>query len=166
MIRKGLVFGGLLLVLAVTNLEIVRKEHVLRRGTTMLLELAPVDPRSLMQGDYMRLNYALARELPTQDAWPRDGQLVVVADGDGVARFIRRHEAGVMLGPGERLLRYRVRDGRFNVGTDAFFFQEGYADRYARARYGELRVDDSGTALLVGLRDAERRPLGEETAAR
>ncbi len=29
----------------------------------VLLRLAPVDPRSLMQGDYMRLNYELARQL-------------------------------------------------------------------------------------------------------
>ena len=29
----------------------------------MLLELAPVDPRSLIQGDYMRLDYAIARDL-------------------------------------------------------------------------------------------------------
>ncbi|XOT97907.1 GDYXXLXY domain-containing protein, partial [Alcaligenes pakistanensis] len=30
-------------------------------GQTVLLELAPVDPRSLMQGDYMSLNFALSQ---------------------------------------------------------------------------------------------------------
>jgi uncharacterized membrane-anchored protein len=40
------------------------------------------------------------------------------------------------------------------LGTNAFFFQEGDAERFSSARYGEFRVDrSSGEAVLVGLRD-------------
>jgi uncharacterized membrane-anchored protein len=159
-VRSALVLGGLLLALVVPNALIAHKERVLARGAPMLLELAPADPRSLIQGDYMRLDYAIARAIP-DDArrWPRDGLLVVRPDERGVARLVRRHEPGTPLAPGERLLRYRRRGGRVRVGTDAFHFQEGRAERYAAARYGELRVDASGTSVLVGLRDEAGRRL-------
>lgn len=156
--RNGLVLLGLLLVVGAVNLLIAEKERLLARGTPMLLELAPVDPRSLIQGDYMRLDYAIARQGRDPNAWPRDGHLVVTVDADDVARFVRRDD-GTPLARGEHLLAYRVRGDDLRVGTDAFYFQEGHADRYAAARYGELRVDDSGTSVLVGLRDAARQPL-------
>ena len=56
--------------------------------------------------------------------------------------------------------RLRVRAGRVRVGTDAYFFQEGMAERYAGAAYGEYRVAADGAAVLTGLRDAEGRRLG------
>lgn len=158
--RSALVFGGLLLALIVPNVGIFRKERLLAEGTTMLLELAPVDPRSLIQGDYMQLDYALAREmLDSIVSEDRDGRIVVSLDENGVARYVRRHEGGTTPGPDEHLLFYRKRGDRFRVATDAFHFQEGHANRYENARYGELRVDDSGASVLVGLRDEQRRQL-------
>jgi uncharacterized membrane-anchored protein len=57
-------------------------------------------------------------------------------------------------------MRYRVRDGRVWLGTNAFFFEEGSAARFAPARYGEFRINpDSGEAVLVGLRDGSFRKL-------
>ena len=51
-------------------------------------------------------------------------------------------------------LRYRIREGHVWLGTNAFFFEEGTAERFSGARYGEFRVDrESGEAVLVGLRD-------------
>jgi len=157
--RNALLIGGLALVLAVPNFAIVQKERLLASGTPMLVELAPVDPRSLIQGDYMRLDYAIARALSMGAGSPRDGQLVVRLDDRGVAHFVRLHSAGTPLGPGEHLLLYRRRGSRTRIGTDAFFFQEGHANRYAGARYGELRVDGTGGSVLVGLRDSTQRPL-------
>jgi uncharacterized membrane-anchored protein len=154
-----LIATGLLLALGVPNIAIVRKERLLASGTSILLELAPVDPRSLIQGDYMRLDYAITRTLEGASEWPRDGHLVVRVDENGVGHFVRRHRADTPLANGERLVLYRRRGGRVRVGTDAFHFQEGAAGRYETARYGELRVDDSGASVLVGLRDAARSPL-------
>jgi uncharacterized membrane-anchored protein len=159
--RRALVAGGLALALAVPNALVVQKERLLASGTTMLLELAPVDPRSLIQGDYMSLDYAMARQIAdSQQHWPSTGQIVVALDDLGVARLVRRHQDGAPLGPGEHLLTYRRRRGRVRVGTDAFHFQEGHARRYQGARYGELRVSPSGTSVLLGLRDSTRAALG------
>ncbi len=159
--RGALVATGLALVLVVPNALVTQKERLLATGTPVLLELAPVDPRSLIQGDYMRLDYAIARQIADSQArWPRTGRVVVARDEHGVAHLVRRHHPGTPLRPGERLLTYRRRGGRIRVGTDAFHFQEGHARRYQNARYGELRVSPSGTSVLVGLRDGAREPLG------
>jgi len=163
--RDLTVIVGLVLVLGLVNWQIAAKERVLRDGELMLLELAPVDPRSLMQGDYMRLDYAIARELARHEDWPNDGRIIVVNDENGVARFVRRAEPGAALGAAEHLLRYRRRAGLIRIGTDAFFFQEGLSGLYNGARYGELRVDADGEGLLIGLRDRDRRPIVVPTTA-
>ena len=50
---------GLALVLILMNMNIIKYENHLANGDSVLLELAPVDPRGFMQGDYMALSYAL-----------------------------------------------------------------------------------------------------------
>jgi uncharacterized membrane-anchored protein len=154
-LRRVTVLVGLVLILAFFNWSVAKKEAVLRDGQTLLIELAPVDPRSLIQGDYMRLEYRLAEH--ADRSWARDGRMVVRLDDRGVAEFVRAHD-GRALGPDELLLQYRRRSGRVRVGSDAFFFQEGHAERYAGAKYGELRVDGSGGSVLVGLRDEALQP--------
>ena len=153
-------FAGLLLVLGVPAGLIAHKELVLASGTTMLLRLAPRDPRSLMQGDYMELRYAIAADVEKQtQGWPADGALVVTLDENGVATFVRRH-ADTPLAAGERLLRYRLRGTWLRLGAESFFFQEGQGGLYAAGRYGELRVAPDGESVLVALRDDQRRVLG------
>lgn len=165
--RSMVIFGGLALALLGPAGLVVQKEYLLANGRPVLLELAPVDPRSLMQGDYMTLNYAITREQGwDNEARPRDGNLVLKLDEQGVGRFVRFHQPGSALGPEEFLLRYRVRDGRVRLGAEAFFFQEGHAERYEAAKYGEVRVASSGSSVLVGLRDAQREVLGSAVAPR
>ena len=158
-IRLLIMWGVAALVLVVMNVLIIQKERLLAAPQGILLELAPVDPRSLIQGDYLALAYAITREVPEQGL-PNDGQLVVAADANNVARYVRLYVPSTALAPGELLLRYRVRNGRMHIGSEAFFFQEGTADAYAKARYADLRVDSAGESLIVGLRGPEREVLG------
>ncbi|RJS25768.1 hypothetical protein DRW03_04620 [Corallococcus sp. H22C18031201] len=160
--RGPFILGGLALVLGSALVLVAQKEAVVARGQPVLLRLAPVDPRSLMQGDYMQLNYAISADQGwDNEGRPRDGNLVLRLDSDGVGQFVRFDSPDVPLAPGEFRLRYRIRDHRVRLGAEAFFFQEGHADRYEHAQYGELRVADSGTSVLVGLRDENRKPLGD-----
>jgi uncharacterized membrane-anchored protein len=159
--RDRILFGlGLLLALGGPVFTILQKENLLRKGRTVLLELAPRDPRSLMQGDYMDLDYGLSRRLRELKELPKNGYAVLKNDEKGVAVFQRLH-AGESLGPGEFLLRFRNRGFRTRIGAESFFFQEGQAGRFQLARYGELRVDDRGGVLLSGLRDNDLKPLGD-----
>lgn len=191
--RSILLWGGLLLALVVANHGIVQRERILSVGRVLLLELQPVDPRSLMQGDYMALRFAVVDDIrdalhpPKSKCEPavagnsaaalkcmdedlildgpvprirKDGYAVFALDANGIGRFIRVQAAPRPVARGEVAVRYRQRN-RWDMGiaSDAWFFPEGQAKRYAHARYGELRVNDDGEALLTGLRDDKRKPL-------
>ena len=61
--RKRVLWVVLGMILVVANFSIAGKERVLREGQTVLLQLAPLDPRSLIQGDFMALRHqALGRQ--------------------------------------------------------------------------------------------------------
>ena len=64
---RALIALGALLVLGALNFAIVGKERIRRDGEVVYLPLAPVDPRSLIQGDYMALRFALARDIERRD---------------------------------------------------------------------------------------------------
>jgi uncharacterized membrane-anchored protein len=159
--RKAILWVVLGLVLVTVNVLIYGKESVLASGDTLLLDLRPRDPRSLMQGDYMSLRYRIGDGVASAaHGLAADGLAVVKVDGRSVASFVRLHDGKTPLAEDERLLRFRKRAGRVRIAGDAFFFQEGLTEVYQPARYGELRVDRSGEAVLVGLRDGELRALG------
>ncbi len=163
-LRAALLWLGLLAALVVVNYAIFAKERLLAEGPVLLLELAPVDPRSLMQGDFMALRFVVARAVEQAarggDAGSDDGLVVVAAGPDGIAQFRRLAPLDAELSAGEYALRYRRRGSSVRLGTNAFFFQEGTAQRYAGARYGEVRVGSDGTVLLTGLLDKDRQRLG------
>ena len=162
---RALIALRALLVLGAVNLSIVGKERIRRGGEIVFLELAPVDPRSLMQGDYMALRFALTGEIERRgDADLPDGETgyaSVALDPRRVARLTAAATAVTTDTAAQPLrLRYRLRGGPVWLGTNAFFFEEGTAERFSGARYGEFRVDRaSGEAVLVGLRDAALAPL-------
>nr|WP_263430038.1 GDYXXLXY domain-containing protein [Nannocystis pusilla] len=150
---------ALALGLAIPGYVVIQKEQVLGSGETVLLPLAPVDPRSLMQGDYMELRYALIGELGDVDRLAPRGTLVITRDGDHVARFVRVDD-GRALAPGELRLRYARRGRDVSLGAETFLFPEGEGPTLAAARYGELALAPAGDSVLIGLRDEARRPLG------
>ncbi len=165
---------ALVLVLGLVNWSISNKEDQLANGRIIYLELAPIDPRSLMQGDYMALNFRLGTEV--YDALPKsngngrwrhravasDGYVVVTLDKRRVASYKALY-SGQALADDEMLMRYRVRDGAVKFATNAFFFQEGHAEIYQPARYGQFRVDKSGELLLVAMYDSELLKLEPAT---
>jgi uncharacterized membrane-anchored protein len=150
-------------VLAACNLAIYRNERLLAVGETIYLELAPVDPRSLMQGDYMRLRYAIERKAEADPGGKtaQGGYMVVSLDEKRVASFVRFHEGGA-ISPNERLVPYHREIHSLRVVPDSFMFQEGQAAVYSGAKFGEFKTDGAGRQLLVGLAGPERERLGPE----
>ena len=149
--RAILLVGGLIVLAGVTG-SILAKERIKTHGERILLELAPVDPRSMMQGDYMALQFKIAERIAKEAR--ESGAAPIVLDGRGVATLdIAPREDGLRI-------RYRLQGRQVWLGTNAYFFEEGTASRYVNARYGEFRLDrDSGEAVLTGLRDEKLRPL-------
>lgn len=150
-----------LVALLYVNYGIYAKEQLITNGDPVLLELAPVDPRSLIQGDYMDLRYAIATDLEQREDIPRRGQLVITLNANNVAQFERIY-AGESLAADERLLNYYYHEWRIDLGAPSYFFQEGTAELYQDADYGELRVDSQGNSVLVGLRDETFQVLGPQ----
>lgn len=159
--RKWVLWINAVIILAVINWMIVAKERTLATGTLMLLDLAPRDPRSILQGDYMTLRYQLAQDIERGklDILTAEGKAVVTLDQNKVAQFVRLDQADKPLSNGEYRLKYRIRGGRVKVATDAYFFQEGQGKVYAQARYGKFRVDQDGANVLIGLCDAQWHAL-------
>ena len=146
---KALILLNLLVLLAFVAWSTWKNERLLREGELVLLELAPVDPRSLMQGDYMRLDYAAAGM--DEGETPRSGYLIVRRDADGVGHRERLQSDVQPLSASELAIPYRRHERRLSIGAESYFFQEGRARDYERAKYGGLRVGRAGDALLVAL---------------
>ena len=174
-IRGTVALLSCLLILVLVNLSIAGKERLLSEGRIVYLELAPVDPRSLMQGDYMALNYRLAAQLsahlPKQKEpasrlpglAPGAGRIVAALDQQSVARFVRLDGTEPRaLAENEIYLQYRVRNGQLEFASNAFFFQEGTATQYESAHYGQFRVAEDGEMLLAGLFDEQFAELGKQ----
>jgi uncharacterized membrane-anchored protein len=88
-----------------------------------------------------------------------DGRIVATLDAAAVATY-RRLDDGTPLAADEVALRYRVRAGQMKFATNAYFFEEGTAERYANARYGVFRVAPNGDLLLTGMRGKDlQQPL-------
>lgn len=161
--QLALLLSGLA-ILAGINATVWRYEHAMSSGEVVLLRLAPVDPRSLMQGDYMRLNYEIARELTSRDARATQNKgsdtLVIRLDAHQVATLVADGKPA-RLASDERLLQVHQSERQWQIGPDAYFFEEGTGEQYEAARYGEFRLQADGKTLLVGLRDEAYQPIGQ-----
>ena len=151
--KKYIILLNLLLVLFFFHHSIWKKEKVLEKGKLVLLRLAPVDPRSLMQGDYMVLNYDLGRGHYPEN-FPKRGYCIVLTDAGNVATVVRLQPKEKPLTEGELAVKYFTGgDNNIRIGAESYFFEEGSASIYDSARYGALRVDEQGNSVLYGLYD-------------
>jgi len=158
------------LVLGFLNYAIYEKEALLDNGEIVYLELAPVDPRSLMQGDFMQLRFAASNlRMSNSDRanLPARGLLEVCLDNHNVGTRIDQ-ESSCQDNQKTKSFRYIyvtsaspfrlfdfTRPG-IKIVPDTFFFQEGNASLYAAARYGVFMFGKGGDYLLVGLADENR----------
>lgn len=148
------------IILGALNYGIYQKEQIKSEGVLTLLALVPVDPRSLMQGDYMRLRYQLSQEAGKVEGRPdqKSGYLVIRRNAQNIAEFIRFHQ-GEILKQDELLLAYQIQKDWVQIQPDSFLFQEGQAELYQQAKFGLFRLDASGNHLLIGLADEKHQEI-------
>ena len=108
---KIVLAANLILVLAFFAFSVIQKETLIAKGTEVLLRLAPVDPRSLMQGDYMALDYEITREISYKS---KSGYVVVKLGSDRVAKFVRIQD-DKNVNDGELIIRYKRHNGRLTI---------------------------------------------------
>ena len=154
-----IILVNLIILLGLFNNSIIKKETLLSDGKLILLELAPVDPRSLMQGDYMRLRYAISENIK-YDSISKRGFCVVKMGESGIAKKVRIQDDRTPINEKEYLIEYTSKGWRgINIGAESFFFQEGEAEKYENAKYGGIKVDNQGNSLLIGLYDENRKKI-------
>lgn len=181
--KKYIVGATTLIILLLINFSIWQKQTHITEGEVINIELAPVDPRSLMQGDYMTLRYDISRQIratyyesnarnnddlannSSYPILPETAYVIVQLDENRVAKFVglqTPNAKSVELGNQQRKLQYRVRQNQVKFATNAFFFAEGDEPIYRDARYGQFRVNNEGEVLLTGLLDKDFILLGGE----
>lgn len=163
---------GLALVLVVMTRNIIKYENHLATGDTVLLALAPVDPRGFMQGDYMTLSYALERDVfaalnkdPGSYPTNEEGYVIVALDQHNVGQLVRlAANQSKNLASNEIAIYYRIRNGVMQLATNAFFFQEGHGEAFEAAEYGLFRINDKGEPLLTNLVDDDFKVISPKQA--
>lgn len=170
MIRPVLLCIAAALVFGSFYLMVEQKEALRRDGQTVYLALAPRDPRSLMQGDYMALSYDVTNEMnrlqlgAASGQVPISGAMVISLDDQNVGHFVRIHRAEA-LAPKEHLLKFHHDDWYAVIGAERYFIPEGSGSAYEGAAFGKLKVAADGTPLLVALAGKDRQPLPAPAAA-
>lgn len=154
------------LVLAVLNYSIYAKERIEAGGRGPVAGTGAGRSALLDAGRYhapeLRHSPRCARRAPCRRG--RRGHMVLRADNNKVARFLRFH-SGEGLTPGEKLLRFHVLRAdnlerrSLRIVPDAFLFQEGHAEHYQNARYGVFKFAGANEYLLTGLAAEDRRPI-------
>ncbi len=160
-----LIWVGLSLVLF--GVMIVGHERHLATGQTMYVKLAPADPRSMIQGDYMALNYELylTDDLQNSDV-PDKLHITTTVALDDQRRVTKTDILAQM--DGEKLMINNPNRSSWGLypASKSFMFAEGLADCYEQASYAHLIVDDKGKPMLKELVNDNLKSLLCEQKAR
>ncbi|WP_341357055.1 GDYXXLXY domain-containing protein [Rossellomorea sp. y25] len=145
--------------------QVYSNETLLKNGETIVLELQPVDPRSLLQGDYVELNYTISQleDTSIEDNGPITIVLRKNAQGIhehvGIYRFNEKWNTPYEKKPGDVLLNGKVtnswdNNAQITYGIEHFFIPEGTGlDVEGKVKAAVVKVSDKGNGILVRLRD-------------
>lgn len=160
--KYGLTMISIVIVLQLgwVGYHTVIKEKLLASGTSIKLELAPIDPRSLLQGDYVILNYdistlpeTIAQSLNDQGIFEDQLQIVLQSGSNGVYHINRLYDPNAALQTNEVLITGKLDYGNQIIyGIENYFVPEGTGlDVQQKTKFAYIRVNPQGDALLEKL---------------
>ena len=155
--RNNILVATLILFALFFIRAVLQKEETIKEGRLVLLPLAPVDPRSLIQGDYMRLNYAINTDLRltemNREEMHKRGYVFLALDEQNRGTFKGiSNDLPAVDSEDVVAVKYFNWDGfTLSVGAESYFFQEGKDSLYEQAKFGGLRIDPQGNSVLIGL---------------
>ncbi|MEQ0922491.1 GDYXXLXY domain-containing protein [Acinetobacter schindleri] len=166
---------------------ILKHEDHLANSQSIFVELAPVDPRSILQGDYMALNYELHFEGDAEADRGEEGGL----PDKKIAALEKRIQdqthllSYIQLDDQHRVIQTSLDKSLLKIAPEtsmslilknpsnrlanlypaanSFLFAEGLEPCYRNAKYAEIKVKDNGQALLADLVDQNLRALNCES---
>lgn len=159
--KTWLIVAVIVLQLGFLGYQTAACEYLLKNGALVKLEIEPLDPRSLLQGDYVTLNYSIttppediAKELASESS-QRKMKVVLTKDANGVSVFGRVYKKGESLADGEVIITGKSSGWRsIYYGIETYFVPEGTGrETEQNARFAYIRVSTNGNALLERLSD-------------
>ncbi|WP_409304870.1 GDYXXLXY domain-containing protein [Peribacillus sp. SCS-155] len=164
--KASLLIGVVLLQMAFLSVQVFKSESILKNGKEITVSLVPVDPRSMLQGDYVILRYSFSTipELSENGEYSQE-----IPDGDVVSVLLRENGNGIYqyggnfahdgkwMDPYEKQEGDVIIDGRYDAynsvtyGIENFFIPEGKGSEYEGRKFAELKVGSNGDAILTRL---------------
>lgn len=166
-LRFVIAFLGLFIIAGSMGWSIFEKENILTNGQTILLPVGPRDPRSLMQGDYMRLAYdpTLFPSMEVVKDLPYKGFSILKLGDKQQASFARIDDGSTLSENEIRIVYRRSRTGwrlsGIKYAADSYFFEEGQGKRFNNARFIMVVVGEGGDTILTGLADADGNRIAD-----
>jgi len=163
MIRYTTLFIVTILIFIVFNLMIFQKQQLLKSGETVYFSIAPADPRSLMQGDYMTFRYKIEDEINNSKLTSNEnkGYLVIAYDDERIGHFVRFYQ-GEKLAANEKLIKYLHNPQSilgYTIKPHTFFFQEKLQENFQKAQFAIFHYQGNKDYLLVGLADGDKKRI-------
>lgn len=161
--RRVVILISGVIVFILINFAIYQKYQILKEGEIVLLEIAPSEQRSKLQGEYMAIRYIIETEM-RDESLPKtfhQGFAVLRSDKDKIGHFVRIYQ-GETLANNEKLIKFYYRPKspvKFVVKPDTFFYQEGKNKQYKEAKYAIFHYRGQKEYLLIGLADKNKNPL-------
>ena len=181
-IKKILLIINIVILFVITGFSANKEENYKKLDSYFYLELTPVDPRSLLQGDYMTLNYDITdkvrdfiynnrthiydgeneneveeiRELKKL-ADAKKAYIAVRLDKNKVAKFVKvtkekTDEKDLLF------IAYKTDGFDVNINANSYLFQEGTGGKYQNARYSKV-VLVGNNLRLIDLRDKDFKEI-------
>ena len=127
------------------------REVALRTGTEVVLQTVPVDPRSLMQGDYAILDYEISRLPDWMDELSVGSTVYVVLQEERDVWTSSAYSEERSHIAGEVFIKGRIdRTGHADFGIGTYFVPEGTGHIIERAQDVKMVVifDEDGNAVI------------------
>lgn len=143
-----------------------QKEQLLQNGELIALKLEPLDPRSLLQGDYVQLNYAVhtAYRNAESSRQPVKGKIHVQLKR--TAEHVSYHNENIAVYEPDRFteasrpvtvnedtvtIQGKSRYGNLDLGIEHFFIPENTGKEWEEKNIALVRVAENGDAILETL---------------
>lgn len=141
-----------------------QKEQLLQNGEIVALELAPIDPRSMLQSDYVQLNYEIqanyredyykeTASLPTGNVDVLLEKSTETVEYKGKTIPVYTASSFTPTGTEEDTLaiKGKARAGTLTLGIEHFFIPENSGAKWEEKTHAIIRVAENGDAILETL---------------
>ncbi|MFK4784949.1 GDYXXLXY domain-containing protein [Fusobacterium sp. MFO224] len=117
------------------------------------LELLPVDPRSLIQGDYMKLSYKIVNDSYKDIYNLKEGYIKISIDNKNIGHYMNVETLLSPLSNNEKLIYFNQLYNGLDIGINSYLFQEGKGYLFQKAKYAEVIISKNKKLRVKHLLD-------------